>query len=108
MDAIKTLTDGPSLQEFVDRIDYKVVPDNTLPDSYDSALAGAQFVIHVAGVWPTPVSVLMFLSCFHVLSSQLTSPTCRASTPTTISTFHSSNPWKMYCRQLFNPVLSNE
>lgn len=54
--AIESLRRGPALQEFATQIDYLLVPDNTVPDSYDSALANVQYVIHVAGVWPTPVS----------------------------------------------------
>ncbi|KAF2448273.1 NAD(P)-binding protein [Karstenula rhodostoma CBS 690.94] len=53
-DAIQTLKHGPSLQQFASQIDYHTVPDNTVPDSYDSALADVEYVIHVAGVWPTP------------------------------------------------------
>ncbi|KAF1968447.1 3-beta hydroxysteroid dehydrogenase/isomerase family protein [Bimuria novae-zelandiae CBS 107.79] len=53
-DAINTLQSGPSLQEFASRIEYAIVPDNTVAGAYDSALEGARYVIHVAGVWPTP------------------------------------------------------
>ncbi|KAL5373680.1 hypothetical protein DPSP01_012542 [Paraphaeosphaeria sporulosa] len=53
-EAIETLRHGPSLQRFASQIDYHIVPDNTVPDSYDSALADVQYVIHIAGVWPTP------------------------------------------------------
>ncbi|KAJ4298203.1 hypothetical protein N0V90_006102 [Kalmusia sp. IMI 367209] len=53
-EAVVTLKTGPSLQIFKDRLEYVVVEDNTIPGSYDLALAGAQYVIHVAGVWPTP------------------------------------------------------
>jgi nucleoside-diphosphate-sugar epimerase len=59
-DAIQALKEGPSLQQFAGQIEYHIVPNNTVPDSYDSALADAQYVIHVAGVWPTPVSAVLF------------------------------------------------
>ncbi|KAF2277951.1 NAD(P)-binding protein [Westerdykella ornata] len=52
--AIEYIQRGPTLQQFVDRVDFAVVPDNTAPGAYDEALQGAKYVIHVAGVWPKP------------------------------------------------------
>ncbi|KAF2260805.1 NAD(P)-binding protein [Lojkania enalia] len=52
--AIATIKSGPSIQEFDDRIEYAVVPDNTVPGAYDDALNGVRYVVHVAGVWPMP------------------------------------------------------
>ncbi|KAF2864726.1 hypothetical protein BDV95DRAFT_613265 [Massariosphaeria phaeospora] len=53
-DAIASIQAGLLVAEFVDRIEFAIVPDNALPGAYDTALQGAAFVIHVAGVWPTP------------------------------------------------------
>ena len=56
-DAIDQIQQGPSIQQFPkDRIQYAVVPDNTVPHAYDEAIAGASYVVHIAGVWPMPVS----------------------------------------------------
>jgi hypothetical protein len=47
---------GLSLQYFADKVDYAIVPDNTVPGAYMKALEGADCVVHIAGVWPKPVS----------------------------------------------------
>lgn len=66
-DAIEALSRGPSLQKFKDRIQYAIVHDNTILDAYDSVLSGVQYVIHVAGVWPTPVSTIAIIFACYVL-----------------------------------------
>jgi len=53
-DAIATIKGGPSLQQYADRVEFAVVTDNTASGSYDAALAGARYVVHIAGVWPKP------------------------------------------------------
>ncbi|KAF2477661.1 NAD(P)-binding protein [Lindgomyces ingoldianus] len=53
-DAIGYIKAGPSLQLYADRIEYAIVPDNTIPGAYDEAVQGAKYVIHIAGVWPKP------------------------------------------------------
>lgn len=53
-DAIETIKAGPSVQHFGDKIEYAVVPDNTIPNAYDEAIVGAKYVVHIAGVWPMP------------------------------------------------------
>jgi hypothetical protein len=54
-DAIAYINRGPSIQDFLEHVEYAIVPDNTVPGAYEEALVGATYVIHVAGVWPTPV-----------------------------------------------------
>ncbi|KAF2106871.1 hypothetical protein BDV96DRAFT_590122 [Lophiotrema nucula] len=53
-DAISEIKAGPSLKKFADKVEYAIVPDNTLPGAYDKALKEVDFVVHVAGVWPKP------------------------------------------------------
>jgi hypothetical protein len=60
-EAISQIKRGPSVQQFLDRMEYAIVLDNTIPGAYDDALKGAQHVVHIAGVWPKPVST--FLDC---------------------------------------------
>lgn len=52
--AIETIKLGPSVQPYHHRIGYTVVPDNTVQGAYDEALAGTQYVVHIAGAWPMP------------------------------------------------------
>lgn len=56
-EAIETIKSGPSIQQYSDRVEYEIVPNNTTPAAYDTALAGAKYVVHIAGVWPKPVRV---------------------------------------------------
>lgn len=56
-DAIRHIKLGPSLQEFEGKIEYAIVPNNTVPGAYDKALENAKYVVHIAGVWPTPVRI---------------------------------------------------
>ncbi|KAF2714715.1 3-beta hydroxysteroid dehydrogenase/isomerase family protein [Pleomassaria siparia CBS 279.74] len=53
-EAIQSVKSGPSLKNFGDKLEYAIVPDNTVPGAYDSALEGAKHVVHIAGVWPKP------------------------------------------------------
>ena len=55
-EAIASIKAGLSLQQYAERLEYVIVPDNTIPDAYDTALAGVKYVVHIAGVWPQPVS----------------------------------------------------
>jgi hypothetical protein len=57
-DAIITIKSEHSLQQYADQLEYTVVPDNTIPDAYDTAIKGARYVVHIAGVWPKPVNSL--------------------------------------------------
>ncbi|KAF1925690.1 3-beta hydroxysteroid dehydrogenase/isomerase family protein [Didymella exigua CBS 183.55] len=50
--AIAIIKSGPSVQPHLDDIEYAVVPDNAVEGAYDKALADAQYVVHIAGVWP--------------------------------------------------------
>ncbi|CAE7188441.1 NAD-binding-10 multi-domain protein [Pyrenophora teres f. teres] len=52
--AIETFKSAPSVQSYLHRIEYAIVPDNILEDAYDEALKGAQYVVHIAGAWPMP------------------------------------------------------
>ncbi|KAF2198788.1 3-beta hydroxysteroid dehydrogenase/isomerase family protein [Delitschia confertaspora ATCC 74209] len=52
--AISTFKRAESLQHFQDRLEFAIVPDNTVPRAYDEILRGVQYVIHIAGVWPMP------------------------------------------------------
>ncbi|KAH9866793.1 hypothetical protein J1614_008486 [Plenodomus biglobosus] len=52
--AIEAIYSGPSVQQYSDRIEYAIVPDNARPGAYDEAVAGAQYVVHIAGAWPMP------------------------------------------------------
>lgn len=95
-DAIQTLKHGPSLQQFASQIDYHIVSDNTVPDSYDSALADVQYVIHVAGVWPTPVSVLSTYVRHDLDGNAEILRPCRTNILTTTSIYHLSSRWKIF------------
>jgi nucleoside-diphosphate-sugar epimerase len=53
-DAIAAIKSGPSLKPYTDRVEFALVPDNTASGAYDAALAGVQYVVHIAGVWPKP------------------------------------------------------
>jgi hypothetical protein len=52
--AITTIASSRSIQPYLHLLSYFIVPDNTLPNGYDEALAGADYVIHIAGAWPMP------------------------------------------------------
>lgn len=54
-DAIAVIKSGPSVQDFLDRIEFATVSDNAIPGAYDDALIGAKYVVHIAGAWPLPV-----------------------------------------------------
>lgn len=45
----------PSVQPYLSCLSHALVPDNAAPGAYDDALAGARYVVHIAGVWPLPV-----------------------------------------------------
>lgn len=53
--AVAYIKRGPSLEQFADKVEFAVVPDNTISGAYDAALEGATYVVHIAGVWPMPV-----------------------------------------------------
>jgi nucleoside-diphosphate-sugar epimerase len=53
-DAIATIKSGPSVQPHLHDLEYAVVPDNAVEGAYDEAFANARYVVHIAGVWPTP------------------------------------------------------
>ncbi|PVI05009.1 NAD(P)-binding protein [Periconia macrospinosa] len=53
-DVVETIKAGPSIQQYAGKVQYAVVPDNTVPGAYDTAFEGATKVLHVAGVWPKP------------------------------------------------------
>lgn len=53
-DAIATIKSGPSVQPHLDALEYAVVPDNAIEGAYDEAFADANYVVHIAGVWPLP------------------------------------------------------
>ncbi|KAF2624762.1 NAD(P)-binding protein [Macroventuria anomochaeta] len=52
--AIATIKSDPSVQLYLDRLDYAVVPDNAIEGAYDEAFTGVKYVVHIAGVWPLP------------------------------------------------------
>jgi nucleoside-diphosphate-sugar epimerase len=56
-DAFNTIKSGPSIQKYLhlDRLEHAVVLDNAVENAYDEALAGAKYVVHIAGAWPMPV-----------------------------------------------------
>lgn len=58
-DAIDTIKSGPSVQQFLDRITFVLVPNNDTDGAYDDAVAGADYVLHIAGAWPMPVCSLL-------------------------------------------------
>lgn len=53
-DAVATIESGPSVQRYLDHLQYAVVPDNAVEGAYDEAFTGVNFVVHIAGVWPLP------------------------------------------------------
>lgn len=53
-DAIATIESGPSVQPYLDHLQYAVVPDNAVEGAYDEAFTDVDFVVHIAGVWPLP------------------------------------------------------
>jgi nucleoside-diphosphate-sugar epimerase len=54
-DAFTVIKSGPSVQQYLNRLERAIVPDNAAENAYDEALAGAKYVVHVAGAWPMPV-----------------------------------------------------
>jgi hypothetical protein len=54
--AVTTIKSGPSVQQYLDHLDFALVPDNTVEGAYDEALVDAKYVVHIAGAWPMPVS----------------------------------------------------
>jgi hypothetical protein len=52
--AIETIKSGPSVQPYLHLIEYAIVPDNAVDGAYDEAVAGADYVVHIAGAWPLP------------------------------------------------------
>lgn len=61
-DAIAVIKSGPSVQDFLDRIEFATVSDNAIPGAYDNALIGAKYVVHIAGAWPLPVRIFASIS----------------------------------------------
>lgn len=53
-DAIATIRSGPSVQSYLDRLEFAVVLNNEIGGAYDDAFANVDYVVHVAGVWPLP------------------------------------------------------
>lgn len=53
-DAIATIKSGPSVQPYLDRLEFAVVPDNAIEGAYEEAFADVEYVVHIAGVWPLP------------------------------------------------------
>ena len=53
-DAIATIKSGPSVQPYLDCLEYAVVPDNAIEGAYDEAFRDVKYVVHIAGVWPLP------------------------------------------------------
>ncbi len=52
--AIETIKSGPSVQPYLHLVEYAIVPDNAVDGAYDEAVAGVDYVVHVAGAWPMP------------------------------------------------------
>ncbi|EUC40092.1 hypothetical protein COCMIDRAFT_109675 [Bipolaris oryzae ATCC 44560] len=52
--AIETIKSGPSVQLYLGLLEFCIVLDNAIDGAYDEAVAGADYVVHVAGVWPLP------------------------------------------------------
>ncbi|KAJ4340936.1 hypothetical protein N0V95_007368 [Ascochyta clinopodiicola] len=52
--AIATIKSGPSVQPYLDHLEFAIVPDNAIDGAYDEAFANVSYVVHVAGVWPLP------------------------------------------------------
>lgn len=51
---IETIKSGPSVQPYIHLIEFSVVPDNAVEGAYNQAIAGADYVVHIAGAWPLP------------------------------------------------------
>lgn len=52
--AIQAIRSGPSAQRYSECIEYAIVSDNAAPGAYDEAVAGAHYIVHIAGAWPVP------------------------------------------------------
>ncbi|USP77445.1 hypothetical protein yc1106_04719 [Curvularia clavata] len=52
--AIETIKSGPSVQPCIHLVEFSVVPDNAVEGAYNDALAGVDYVVHIAGAWPLP------------------------------------------------------
>ncbi|KAL1796773.1 hypothetical protein ACET3X_005313 [Alternaria dauci] len=50
--AIEAIKSGPSVQSYLDLIEYAIVPNNAAEGAYDEAVAGVDYVVHIAGAWP--------------------------------------------------------
>ncbi|KAG9189194.1 eukaryotic sulfide quinone oxidoreductase [Alternaria panax] len=50
--AIELIRSGPSVQPYLHLIEYAIVSDNAVAGAYDEAVAGADYVVHIAGAWP--------------------------------------------------------
>lgn len=55
-DAITTIKSGSSVHPYLNQVEYAIVPDNAAEGAYDGALQDVDYVIHIAGAWPLPVS----------------------------------------------------
>jgi nucleoside-diphosphate-sugar epimerase len=55
IDAIKS---QPSIQPFLDRLSFAVVPDITVDGAFGASLKDVTYVLHVASPLPSPVSHL--------------------------------------------------
>ncbi|KAJ8115977.1 hypothetical protein OPT61_g2511 [Boeremia exigua] len=53
-DAIATIKSGPSVQPHLKRLEFAVVSDNAIEGAYNEAFVDAEYVVHIAGVWPLP------------------------------------------------------
>lgn len=53
-DAIATIKSGPSVQQYLEQLEFAVVSNNANPGAYDDAFSGVKYVVHIAGVWPLP------------------------------------------------------
>lgn len=42
------------MQQYLDNLEFAVVPDNAADGAYDAAFKGVKYVVHIAGVWPLP------------------------------------------------------
>jgi hypothetical protein len=54
-DAFSKIKSGLSVQQYLDQLEFAVVQDNATENAYDDALAGAKYVVHIAGAWPMAV-----------------------------------------------------
>ncbi|KZM23558.1 uncharacterized protein EKO05_0011230 [Ascochyta rabiei] len=52
--AVATIESAPSVQPYLDRLEFAIVPDNAIEGAYDEAFADVDYVVHIAGVWPLP------------------------------------------------------